>query len=74
MMARMMLNVDANNVTQMENSYPDSPVAQPVQRETVTNYAPMTQPAPENVYADSFPDWDLLPPQILIRRVNRQKQ
>ncbi len=30
-------------------------------------------PEPENKYANSFPAWDLMPPQVLIRRVTRKK-
>lgn len=62
-MARMMMN-NANAETSAEN--------------TATKVAPQekttSKPDDTNRYAHTFADWDLVPPQVVIRRVSRIKK
>ena len=85
-MARMMLNTDGNFQPAVENA--QEPVAQqpvvqqPVMQEPVMQErrrSSRVEAAPaapaeanEDRYAHMFADWDLLPPQVLIRRINRK--
>ncbi len=75
--------VSAEPVTEQEpaaQAAPAAPAAQPVinrraARETEQKAENNTPPAedPQAKYASAFPAWDLTPPQVLIRRVNRNK-
>ena len=62
MATRMMLNQDMDNTAKAE-----------VKATPENNAAPQAaQNAPEDRYAHMFAEWDLLPPQMLIRRVTRR--
>lgn len=75
-MARAMLNPMSNdeNREAMQNG---AEQAQPVRRNE--SAAPQQGENPQgsapaqDAYASAFPAWDLLPPQVMIRRVNRKR-
>ena len=75
-MARAMLNPMSNdeNREAMQN---DAEQTQPVRRDESTapqqGEPPQGSAPSQEVYASAFPAWDLLPPQIMIRRVNRKR-
>lgn len=69
MATRMMLNQDIDNTPKPEAKVepaaaPAAPVAQGKHAEPQANN--------EDRYAHMFAAWDLLPPQVLIRRVTRR--
>lgn len=77
-MARLMLNTNLENNPQAENENP-APGAMQLENDIPVKTATPIVTASEAVkqvdaYANAFPEWDLVPPQILIRRVNRSKQ
>lgn len=71
-MAKRMLidneQVNENGQTTIEQSSVSSPSVK--EQLTVENKA--MKETPEDRYAHMFADWDLLPPQVLIRRVSRK--
>lgn len=64
MATRMMLNQEIDNTAKAEVKNDTAPEAK------AAPAAP--QNAPEDRYAHMFAEWDLLPPQMLIRRVTRR--
>ena len=74
-MARMMLNTDGNiQPTAVEpvqdNFEQDTAVME--RRRSRTEPAPAPAAQEEDRYAHMFAEWDLLPPQVLIRRITRK--
>jgi len=75
-MARMMLNTDGNTQPGVMEPVQETNVQDPAVQERRRS---RTEPAPapaaqveEDRYAHMFADWDLLPPQVLIRRITRK--
>ena len=73
MAKRMMLDNEQSTAANNVQEHSDGNVAvenKAVQQLVNENIAAVG--APEDKYAHMFADWDLLPPQILIRRVKRK--
>lgn len=70
MATRMMLNTEINNTAAPEVQNTPAPEAKAAPVAPAAPAAP--QNAPEDRYAHMFAEWDLLPPQVLIRRVTRR--
>lgn len=76
-MARMMLNTDGNiqpaAVEPVQEAFEQEPAVME-RRRSRTEPAPAPAPAAqeEDRYAHMFAEWDLLPPQVLIRRITRK--
>ena len=76
-MTRMMLNIE-NNERETENMQAVAETVNQEVQETVVvrrrgnRREEAAEPATEDRYAHMFAEWDLLPPQVLIRRINRK--
>lgn len=71
MAKRMLIDNEQTNENTRENMEQSVATSSSV-KEKLTVENKVTKETPEDRYAHMFADWDLLPPQVLIRRVSRK--
>ena len=67
-------DVNENTFNQESERMPEIPSASAVDEFVQSEHKTVKNTTnSNNEYADSFPDWDLLPPQIEIRRISHRQ-